>query len=86
MAAAGWAPTVDNYLGRVTKARIVQAVLEARGEQAAQAIASLKKGEMAEKAEELLTGTGWLPEPLRRPGQLRGVSGLEALPYRTPRP
>jgi hypothetical protein len=78
MAAAGWAPTVDNYLGRVTKARIVQAVLETRGEQAAQAIASPKKGEMAEKAEELLTGTGWLPEPLRRPGQLRGVSGLEA--------
>jgi ParB family transcriptional regulator, chromosome partitioning protein len=42
MATAGWAPTVDNYLGRVTKARIVQAVLEAKGEQAAQAIASLK--------------------------------------------
>jgi hypothetical protein len=32
----------------------VQAVLEAKGEQAAQAIASLKKGEMAEKAEVLL--------------------------------
>jgi ParB family transcriptional regulator, chromosome partitioning protein len=78
MAAAGWAPTVDNYLGRVTKARIVQAVLEARGEQAAQTIASLKKDEMAEKAEELLAGTGWLPEPLRRRGQICGVSGSEA--------
>ena len=29
---AGWTPTVDNYLGRVTKARILQAVREARGE------------------------------------------------------
>ena len=33
--AAGWSPTVDNYLGRVTKARILQAVREAKGEQAA---------------------------------------------------
>src|SRR5262249_52267159 len=36
IAAAGWSPTIDNYLGRVTKARILQAVREARGEQAAQ--------------------------------------------------
>jgi ParB family chromosome partitioning protein len=32
MAAAGWVPTVDSYLGRVTKARIVQAVREAKGD------------------------------------------------------
>ena len=25
VAAAGWSPTIDNYLGRVTKARILQA-------------------------------------------------------------
>ena len=31
MAAAGWTPTVDTYLGRVTKARILQAVREAKG-------------------------------------------------------
>jgi ParB family chromosome partitioning protein len=31
--AAGWKPTVDNYLGRVTKPRILEAVREARGEQ-----------------------------------------------------
>jgi ParB family chromosome partitioning protein len=69
IAAAGWSPTVDNYLGRVTKARILQAVREARGEQAAQLVASLKKGEMAQRAEELLLGSGWLPEPLRTPGR-----------------
>ena len=68
MAAAGWTPTVDTYLGRVTKARILQAVREAKGEQAAQLIDHLKKGEMAEKAEVLLAGSGWLPEPLRTPG------------------
>jgi hypothetical protein len=28
MAAAGWKPTVDNYLGRVPKARILEAVRE----------------------------------------------------------
>ncbi|CAN0482245.1 unnamed protein product, partial [Scytosiphon promiscuus] len=32
MAVAGWRPTVDTFLGRVTKARILQAVNEAKGE------------------------------------------------------
>ena len=79
MAAAGWTPTVDNYLGRVTKARILQAVREAKGEPAAQALAPLKKGEMAERAAELLAGTGWLPEPLRTPGQ--GFPASPAAPH-----
>jgi ParB family chromosome partitioning protein len=65
MVAAGWRPTVENYLGRVTKPRILEAVCEARGEQAAQLIDHLKKGDMATEAERLLDGTGWLPEPLR---------------------
>ena len=52
MVAAGWTPTVDNYLGRVTKARILDAVREAKGERAAQLIDHLKKGEMAEKAQD----------------------------------
>jgi ParB family chromosome partitioning protein len=69
MAAAGWKPTVDNFLGRVTKARILQAVREARGAAQAQFIDHLKKAEMAEKAEGLLETSGWLPEPLRTPGR-----------------
>ncbi len=69
MVTAGWMPTVDSYLGRVTKARILGAVREARGKRAAQLIDHLKKGEMAEKAQALLAGTGWLPEPLRTPGR-----------------
>jgi ParB family transcriptional regulator, chromosome partitioning protein len=65
MAAVGWKPTVDNYLGRVTKPRILEAVREVKGEQSVQLIDHLKKVDMAREAERLLEGTGWLPEPLR---------------------
>jgi len=65
VADGGWRPTVDNYLGRVTKPRILEAVREGAGERAAQLIAHLKKGDMAKEAERLLAETGWLPEPLR---------------------
>lgn len=65
MAAAGWKPTVDNFLSRVTKARILQAVSQAKGQRAADRIEHLKKGDMAAEAQTLLADTGWLPEPLR---------------------
>ncbi len=68
MAAAGWKPTVDAFLRHVTKARILDAVREAKGEKAAECLAHLKKAEMAKEAERLLEGTGWLPEPLRTVG------------------
>lgn len=68
MAVAGWRPTVNTFLGRVTKARMLQAVTEAKGERAADRIAHLKKGDMATEAETLLADTGWLPEPLRTVG------------------
>ena len=73
LVAAGWVPTAENYLGRVTKARILEAVREAKGEQAAQRIEPLKKGDMAVEAESLLVGTGWLPEPLRTAGVTASV-------------
>jgi len=63
---AGWKPTVANYLGRVTKSRILEAVREGVGESAAQLIDHLKKSDMAREAERLLDGSGWLPEPLRQ--------------------
>ncbi|EGG74438.1 hypothetical protein SXCC_04908 [Gluconacetobacter sp. SXCC-1] len=74
---AGWQPTVENYLGRVTKARILQAVREARGDEAADRIAHLKKPDMAREAERLLDGSGWLPEALRTAG------GAEQVPVET---
>ena len=76
MVEAGWRPTVGNYLGRVTKARILEAVREGAGERAAQLIGHLKKGEMAKEAERLLADTGWLPEPLRL-SALDGVATAE---------
>ena len=66
MVEAGWEPTVDTYLNRVPKARILEAVREAKGEGTAQLLDHLKKGEMASEAERLLKGSGWLPEVLRR--------------------
>src|SRR6266481_2243224 len=65
MAEVGWRPTVDNYLGRVTKSRILEAVREAKGGGAVQLIDHLKKSEMAKEAERLLEDSRWLPEPLR---------------------
>jgi len=75
MAAAGWTPTIDNYLGRVPKARILEAVREGKGEASAQLIDHLKKPDMAKEAERLLAGTGWLPEPLRTPAPDIAASG-----------
>ncbi|BCH27832.1 ParB/RepB/Spo0J family partition protein [Mesorhizobium sp. L-8-3] len=84
---AGWRPTVANYLGRVTKSRILEAVREGAGERAAQLIDHLKKGEMAKEAERLLADSGWLPEPLRLAGDEQPVAepgdadgGIPALP------
>jgi ParB family transcriptional regulator, chromosome partitioning protein len=81
MAAAGWRPTVDNYLGRVPKPGILEAVRDARGEASAQLIDHLKKPEMAKEAERLLADTGWLPELLRTTdAQIGGGSAEYALP------
>lgn len=65
MIEAGFRATAENYLGRVPKTRILEAVREGAGDRAADLIAHLKKGDMAEEAERLLADTGWLPEPLR---------------------
>lgn len=70
MVGAGWSAGVDNYLGRVTKARIVAAVEEAKGSEVANRIATMKKGDMAKEAERLLKGSGWLAEPLRTPAAI----------------
>ncbi|CAN7742133.1 ParB/RepB/Spo0J family partition protein [Mesorhizobium sp. LjNodule214] len=64
MVDAGWTPTVE-FLGRLTKARILQAVREARGADSAQLIDHMKKDIMAREAARLLEGSNWLPEPLR---------------------
>ncbi|MDB5584505.1 MAG: plasmid partitioning protein ParB [Bradyrhizobium sp.] len=67
MVAAGWKPTADNFFGKVTKARILEAVTDGKGGETAALIDHLKKPDMAREAERLMGGAGWLPEPLRTP-------------------
>ncbi len=51
---------------QVSKDQVVKAVSEAVSVEAAAPLAKLKKGEAVVKAEALLTGTRWLPTPLRQ--------------------
>ncbi len=67
MGAQGFTTTAANYLGRIKKQQILETVAEVKGEQTADLLADLKKKEMAVEAERLMSGTGWLPEPLRTP-------------------
>ncbi|HEY8604516.1 ParB/RepB/Spo0J family partition protein [Tsuneonella suprasediminis] len=78
--AKSWTPTADSYLGRVTKAHILEAVSEGVSEEAARRIADMKKQDMAQAAEQLLAGTGWLPTVLRSPdSEAAQPSDAEAL-------
>jgi len=60
-----WTATSRTYFGRVTKAHIGAAVREAVSPEAAERIAPMKKADMADAAEQLVAGTGWLPAILR---------------------
>jgi ParB family transcriptional regulator, chromosome partitioning protein len=60
-----WAPTRENYLAHISKARILEAVREAVSEKDADALSGLKKDPMIEHAERLLTGRRWVPAVLR---------------------
>lgn len=83
---AHWTPTVRSYLGRVTKAQILEAVAVGVSPEAAERIADKKKQEMAKKAEQLLAGTGWLPLPLRtEPPAWLATSSRRPPPWTNPR-
>jgi ParB family transcriptional regulator, chromosome partitioning protein len=64
--------TVQTYLGRITKARILEAVREGVSDEAADRMAHMKKQGMAEAAEQLLAATGWLPVLMRTPRAAQG--------------
>ncbi len=88
-----WQPTVRSYFGRVPKARVLEAVREAVGEEAATRLDGMKKQPMGRRA---AGGRHWLAaagathdrtEPTgsgrtggrnRRPSGLRHSSGIEA--------
>ena len=72
-----WSATAASYYSRVPKARVLEAVTEAVGAEEAGRIAGFKKGDMADAAERLLEGRGWLPAVLRTAETLPQEPGQE---------
>ena len=60
-----WSPTPARYLNHVSKAKMIEAVTEARNAEAARPIEKMKKPEAIAAAAALLEGSGWLPSTLR---------------------
>lgn len=73
-----WSATASSYFSRVPKARVLEAVTEATNAEEAGRIAGFKKGDMADAAERLVDGKGWLP-PLLRTAPI-AVEASEAAP------
>lgn len=63
--AGTWTATAASYFSRVAKARVLEAVTEAVNPEEAGRIAGFRKDDMAEAAERLVEGRGWLPSVLR---------------------
>jgi ParB family chromosome partitioning protein len=59
-----WTPSAANYLRHVSKAKALEAVKEATGSDAAQAVAGMKKADAVAHCASKLEGTRWLPVPL----------------------
>jgi len=62
----------------VSKARVLAAVSEAVGAEEAGRIAGMKKADMAEAAERLLEGRGWLAPGPRAGGGAAAISPVRA--------
>jgi ParB family chromosome partitioning protein len=80
--ASCWRPTAANYLGRVSKERILEAVAEGVSKEAADNLAALPKAAMADAAEARLKETRWLPELLRKPEPEPEAVGAESVATR----
>lgn len=63
--AAWFTPTAENYFGKVSKPRILDAIREVKGA-TAPAWDKAKKSELAAIAEREIAQSGWLPEVLRK--------------------
>lgn len=64
-AADWWSATAASFFAQVPKAATLAAVAEVKGQAQADSLAKLKKAELCARAEELMAGSRWLPEPLR---------------------
>ena len=83
--ASCWRPTSANYLGRVSKERILAAVAEGVSKEAAENLSTLPKAAMADAAEARLAKTQWLPELLHVPKSEPGEDASK-LSAKRPRP
>nr|WP_316626856.1 ParB/RepB/Spo0J family partition protein [uncultured Brevundimonas sp.] len=77
--AGTWSATAASYFSRVAKARVLEDVTGATNAEEADRIAGFKKGDMAEAAERLVEGKGWLPAVLRTEPAVSEAEG-EAAP------
>ena len=75
-----WTATAASYFGRVSKARVLEAVEEGVSKPDADRIAGMKKADMAEAAETLIAGKGWLPPLLRTAAAEAAPDAAEAPP------
>lgn len=65
--ATWYTPTADGYFNRIRRQQIIAAIDDANGGHGP-ALEKLKKSELAVRAEAMVVGTAWLPEPLRPAG------------------
>ena len=72
-------PTAENFFSKVSKTRILEAMTDAGKAPNSNAPAQLKKSALAELAEKTITGTGWLPEPVRIQDAVKEVEEMEEL-------
>jgi ParB family chromosome partitioning protein len=63
-----WEPTAESYLLSVPKAKVIDAVREGAGAEAATGLEGLKKPEAVALAQQRLQGKRWLPPVLRAKG------------------
>ena len=62
-----WTPTAGNYLGRVSRKSILEAVVEGVSPEAAENFCKLPKPALVAHAETRLVESGWLPSLLHAP-------------------
>jgi len=60
-----WQVTAENFCGAVSKAKLLEAVREAKGDEVAARLEKMKKADAVVAAAAALDGTRWLPSLLR---------------------
>lgn len=73
-----WEPARDRYLGRVSKAQVLEALTEAVSRQCADGNRERKRDALIDVAERKLAGTRWLPSLLRMPAPVAAAETEDA--------